>query len=110
MEEVYYILRENSYVETAEDFSTEWCWRSKNWFAVQKNKKAEFSIPVAINCLNTTKMKIALAHLKRKRLGSIADSDIQILGSIRDALEQHLLDQHRIAAVAEAELTSGNVR
>ncbi|NDW53611.1 DUF6626 family protein [Aliiroseovarius sp. PrR006] len=99
MEKIYDYLHQNAFVETAEEFSTDWCWRSKSWFAVQKNKNGEFSIPVAINCLNKTKINIALAHLKRKKLGSIADSDIQILSEVRDQLEQHLLEQHRIAAV-----------
>ena len=99
METVYDQLHENAFVDTAEDFSTDWCWRSKSWFAVQKNKNSDFSIPVAINCLNAIKIKIAMAHLRRKKLGSIADSDIHILGGVRDLLEEHLLEQHRIAAV-----------
>ena len=101
MEDIFKQLHDNSLVETAEDFSTDWCWRSKSWFAVQKNKNGDFSIPVAINCLNAVKVKIALAHLKRKKLGGIADSDLRILGGVRDLLEAHLLERHSIAAVAE---------
>lgn len=100
LEQIYKQLHQNSFVETAEEFSTDWCWRSKSWYAVQRNKKADFSIPVAINCLNKTKIKIAFAHLSRKKLGSIADSDIQILGEIRAQLEHHLREQHRILDVA----------
>ena len=101
METVYDQLYEHSLVETAEEFSKDWCWRSRSWFAVQKNKNGEFSIPVAINCLNAVKVKIALAHLKRRKLGSLVDSDIRVLSEVRSMLEDHLLEQHRIAAVAE---------
>ena len=101
LEEVYEQLRYNAFVETAEDFSTDWCWRSRSWFAVQKNKKGELTVSVAINCLNSVKIRIAQAHLRRKKFGSIAECDIAILNEVRAKLEQHLLEQHRVAAVAE---------
>jgi uncharacterized protein YecA (UPF0149 family) len=101
IEEVYTQLQENAFVDTAEEFSTDWCWRSKSWFAVQKNKGSDFTIAVAINCLNSIKIKIAQAHMRRKKFGSIAESDLSILRQVRDKLEQYLLEQHRVAAVAE---------
>ena len=101
IEEIYDQLRDNAFVETAEEFSTDWCWRSISWYAVQKNKGRDFSIPVAINCLNKVKIKIAFAHMRKKKLGDIAESDINILTAIKDKLEQHLLVKHRIAAIAE---------
>ncbi len=101
METVYDQLHEHSFVETAEEFSTDWCWRSKSWFAVQKNKGGELSVPVAINCLNKVKMKIAFAHLRRRKLGSLIDDDIRVLSEVKELLEEHLLQHHRIAAVAE---------
>ena len=101
MEDIYKRLHEHDLVETAEAFSTDWCWRSKSWFAVQKNKNSDFSIPTAISCLNAVKIRIALAHLQRKRLGSVMDGDIQLLGSVKASLEKYLLEQHRIAAVAD---------
>jgi hypothetical protein len=103
LEDFYKRLHEHDLVETAEDFSTDWCWRSKSWFAVQKNKNSDFSIPAAITCLNRVKVKTALAHLRRKRLGSVGDDDIRLLGAIKKSLETYLLEHHRIAAVAEAE-------
>ncbi len=104
METVYDQLHEQSLVETAEEFSTDWCWRSRSWFAVQKNKNGEFSIPAAINCLNKVKMKIAFAHLKRRKLGNLMDSDIRVLREVKELLEDHLLEHHRIAAVTETPL------
>ena len=101
MEDIYNRLREHDLVETAESFSTDWCSRSKSWFAVQKNQNSDLSIPAAITCLNSTKVKIALAHIRRKRLGSVVDSDIRLLGDIKESLETYLLEQHRIAAVAD---------
>jgi hypothetical protein len=104
MEEVYEQLRQDSFVETAEDFSVDWCWRSKSWFAVQKNKGSDFTVDVAINCLNKVKIKIALAHISRKKFGGIADSDLRILEDVKGKIEQYLLEQHRIASVAEDEV------
>jgi len=101
MEVVFDQLNKNAFVETAEEFSTDWCWRSKSWYAVQKNKQSDFSIPVAINCLNKVKIKIALAHLRKKKFGGIAESDIRVLSAVREQLEQHLLETHRIAAIAD---------
>jgi hypothetical protein len=101
MEEVYDQLAKNTFVETAEEFSTDWCWRSRSWFSVQKNKKSYFSIPVAINCLTKVKIKIAMVHLRKQKLGGIADSDLRVLQEVRAKLEKHLLEQHRVAAVAE---------
>ena len=100
MERIYTELHQHSFVQTAEQFSTDWCWRSKSWFAVQKTKRSDFSVQTAINCLNKTKVKIAFAHMSRKKLGGIADSDIRVLNGIRDELETYLLEQHKIAAVA----------
>jgi hypothetical protein len=104
IEEIYTELHENAFVGTAEEFSTEWCWRSKSWFAAQKNKRSDFAIPVAINCLNSIKIRIALAYLRRKTLGSIAESDIAILSHLKGKLEKHLSEQHRIVAVVEDDL------
>jgi hypothetical protein len=100
MEEIYNQLLIDGFVENAEEFSARWCWRSKSWFAVQRNKGGDFTIEVAINCLNVTRVRIALAHLRRKQLGSIADSDLRILNDVRSKLELYLLEQHRITAVA----------
>jgi hypothetical protein len=99
MEEVYDQLNQNAFVDTAEDFSTDWCWRSKSWYALQKNKKSDFTIAVAINGLNKVRIGIAMAHLRKKKFGSIAENDIRLLSTVRDKLEQYLLSEHRIAAV-----------
>jgi len=105
MEEVYDQLTESAFVETAEEFSTDWCRRSRSWFSVQKNKQSDFSIPVSINCLNKVKLKIAMAHMRKQKLGGIADSDLRVLQDVRAKLEKHLLERHRVAAVAELEDT-----
>lgn len=102
MENIYKSLNENALVETAEEFSTDWCWRSKSWFAVQKNKQADFAIPAAINCLNVVKIKLALQHIRHGKLGSFVDDEIETLRDVRDQLEAYLLKQHRIAVVTDA--------
>jgi hypothetical protein len=99
MEEVYDQLKQDDFVDTAEDFSVHWCWRSKSWYSVQKNKGSDFSIAVAINCLNKVKIKIALEYIKKKKFGSIAESNIRLLSVVEDKLSEYLLLEHRIAAV-----------
>lgn len=101
MEEIYLQLREQDLVETAEQFSTDWCWRSRSWYAVQKNKQKDLTVTTAITCLNNVKVKLALAHLRRKKFGSIIDSDIEALGCIKSRLETYLIVKHRVAAVAD---------
>ena len=101
IESIYTSLQEHALVETAEDFSTEWCWRSKSWYAVQKNSHADFSIPVAINCLNSVKIKLGFKHMMRKGLGSFVDDDIDVLNNVRAQLEAYLLEKHRITEVAD---------
>jgi|GEM_PF-1803625 len=101
MEQIYTQLRDFDLVETAEKFSTRWCWRSKSWYAVQKNKNNDFGVATAITCLNNVKVHIALAHLRRKRLGNVVDGDIAVLHSVKTSLETYLLDQHQILAVAD---------
>jgi hypothetical protein len=102
MENIYTRLNQNALVETAEEFSTDWCWRSKSWFAVQKNSHADFSIPVAINCLNRVKMKLVFKYFQQSKVGSFVDDDIAVLHNVRDQLEAYLLQQHRIAVVTDA--------
>lgn len=109
MEEIYTELRKNDLVETAEQFSTDWCWRSRSWYAVQKNKGNDLSVATAITCLNNAKVKIALAHLKRRKLGSIVDDEIEALGFVKVRLETYLLDNHKIAAVAGNDGTCGKM-
>jgi hypothetical protein len=41
MEEFYGQLSQSAFVDTSEDFSTDWCSRSKSWYAVQKNKQSD---------------------------------------------------------------------
>lgn len=103
METIYKDLKEYDLVNNAEEFSTDWCNRSRSWFAVQKNKDSDFSVPVAINLLNHVKMRRALLTLKRRQLGSILDGEINLLTSIIDCLDEYLLNAHQIAAVAETD-------
>lgn len=109
MEEIYLQLREQDLVDTAEQFSTDWCWRSRSWYAVQKNKENDLTVATAITCLNNVKMKLALAHIKRKKFGSIVDGNIETLRLIKRRLETYLLVKHRITAVADEETPNGKM-
>jgi hypothetical protein len=101
METIFKDLKEYDLVNNAEEFSTDWCSRSRSWFAVQKNKGRDFSVPVAISLLGYIKMRRTMLILKRRQLGSILDGEINLLTSVIDCLDEYLLNAHQIAAVAE---------
>ena len=101
METIYKDLKDYDLVNNAEEFSTDWCSRSRSWFAVQKNKGSDFSVPVAINLLGYIKMRRSMLILKRRQLGSILDGEINLLADINEHLDEYLLKSHQIAAVVD---------
>ena len=101
METIYKDIKEYDLVDNAEEFSTDWCNRSRSWFAVQKNKGSDFSVPVAITLLHYVKVRRAILILKRRQLGSILDGEINLLASINEHLDDYLLNSHQIAAVVD---------
>ena len=99
MEEIYHKLRQEQLVETAEDFSENWCERSKSWYGVQKGSNSDLSIPAAIACWRKTQVRLALAYMRRKQFGGIVDSQIETLTAIRNSLDDYLADVHGIGNV-----------
>ncbi|WP_363322248.1 DUF6626 family protein [uncultured Aliiroseovarius sp.] len=108
MEQIYIDLRKENLVDTAEDFSRKWCRRSRSWYAVQKNSGSDFSVQAAIACLQHTQIQIALAHLRKKTLGTAVDLEIEILRNVRSSLEAYLHCEHNILSVAPANGLSPN--
>ena len=102
METIYTDLHDFDIVDSAEEFGTAWCGRSKSWFAVQKHKGGDFSVATAITLLNYTKVRRALRILKRKQLGAILDEEINLLTTTIKRLDDYLLQKHNIAEIAEA--------
>ncbi len=102
MEKIYNDLKAEALVETAEDFSQDWCRRSRSWFAVQKSSASDLSVEAAIACTQTTQVKLAFLHLRKKHLGAIVDSEIATLREIKSSLESYLREQHSILSVVPA--------
>lgn len=102
MERIYNDLKAEALVETAEDFSQDWCRRSRSWFAVQKNSDSDLSAQAAIACLQTAQVKLALLLLRQKHLGSIVDLEIDTLRDVKASLEAYLQEQHSILSVVPA--------
>lgn len=102
MEEIYTDLHALEIVDSAEEFGTNWCGKSKSWFAVQKNKGGDLSVAAAIALLNHLKVRRALWILRRQKVGSILDNEISLLTSIISRLDDYLLQSHNIAEVAQA--------
>ena len=101
METIYTDLHNFDIVDSAEEFSTVWCGKSKSWFAVQKNKGGDLSVAAAITLLNYIKVRRALLILRRKKMGAILDDDINLLATIIKSLDDYLLQSHNILEVAE---------
>lgn len=101
METIYTDLHSFNIVDSAEEFSTLWCGRSKSWYAVQKNKGGDLSVAAAITLLNYIKIRRALRILKRVQLGAILDDEINLLATIIKRLDDYLLQSHNILKVSE---------
>ena len=103
METIYTDLYKYDIVDSAEEFGTAWCGRSKSWFAVQKIMGGDLSVATAIALLNYTKVRRTLRILKRKQLGAILDDEINLLTAIIERLDDYLLQAHNIVEVAETD-------
>ncbi len=99
IEKVFKHQCEHDLVLTAEDFSTDWCGKSKSWYAVQKHSGSEFSVTAAINCLDKVSMKLVLLKMSRRRMGGLLEAEIRALDEIRQRLKEYLNEQHRITEV-----------
>ena len=84
-------LIELNEVSTAQEMSTTWCKRNRNWYAWHKHAGSDFSVDAAINCLE---------HI-RVRQGQVRAKRIQReLGHLEQLLADYLLREHRVAAIA----------
>ena len=91
MNYTYMKLLEIDEIDTAEELSSTWCKKNRNWFAWQKHAGHDFSVDAAINCLAYTRARLA----KRR------DSDgKQGLREVEQLLSDYLLHKHRIAEIA----------
>lgn len=92
----YMKLVELDEIETAEELSTTWCKKNRNWFAWQKHAGQDFSIDAAINCLARTRQRLA------ERQDKIGQSG---LAEVEQLLCDYLRHKHRVAEiVADAEV------
>ncbi|WP_171134961.1 hypothetical protein [Ruegeria sp. HKCCD7221] len=78
-------------IKTAEELSTKWCMKNKNWYSRQKHAGGDFSIDAAINCLRRTRQRLAERH---------DDEGKRRLADIEKLLSNYLLQQHKVAEVA----------
>ncbi len=100
IEKIFELLVEHDLVSSAEDFSTDWCCKSRSWYAERKHSKRDFSVTAAISCLDTSNRKQLLLRMRQRRMGGLLEAEILALGQIQDALRAFLHDQHRITEVA----------
>lgn len=101
MELIFTELYEFDIVDSAEEFSIDWCGRSKSWYGVQKNKGSDLSVSAAITLLNHVKMRRSMRIIGRQKMGSIFEYEITILSGIIEHLGDYLLLSHNIVEVAE---------
>lgn len=109
IERVLNVLVEHDLVETAEDFSMDWCCKSRSWYAERKHSKRDFSVTAAISCLDAANRKLLLLRMRQKRLGGLLNAEIMAVGEIEDALRAFLHEQHRITEVALSEAGTGKM-
>lgn len=109
IEKVFELLCEHDLVASAEDFSTEWCCKSRSWYAERKHSKRDFSVTAAISCLDTSNRKQLLLRMRQRRMGGLLEAEILALGQIQEALRAYLHDQHRITEVALSDTRSNDL-
>ncbi len=109
IEKILGLLVEQDLVATAEEFSTDWCCKSRSWYAERKHSRRDFSVTAAISCLDTANRKLMLLRMRQKRMGGLLQAEIAALGQIEDALRAFLHEQHRITEVALSKTGSGKM-
>jgi hypothetical protein len=104
LENVFEQLEAVELIETAEEYSLDWCNKSRSWFANRKHQGGEFGISAAINCLDRVNHRLCMMKFKTRRFGNLVDEEIETLERIQTQLEEFLLSHHRIAKVQLTEL------
>ena len=100
VERVYERLVEHDLVLNGEEFSTDWCGKSKSWFGERKHSGRDFSITAAIDCLRRVQLKIVTLRLSNRRMGGLLEAELRGLEEVNGALKAFLAEQHRITEVA----------
>ena len=98
--EVFERLIEHDLVQSAEEFSTDWCGKSKSWFGERKHSGRDFSVTAAIDCIRSVQLKLVTLRLSNRRMGGFLEPDIRALDEVNAALKAFLAEQHRITEVA----------
>lgn len=99
MEKIYFQLHSEGLVGSAEEFSTQWCSRSRHWFAVQKRSANGFSVVTAIHCLRKVHTELAKSKVRRDKFGSFLNSEVEVLSDTKGDLEKYLYDEHEVVQV-----------
>lgn len=100
VEQVFEELREHDLVQTAEDFSTDWCRKSRSWFSECKHSQRDFSASAAISCLDAVNRNKAIFRMSQRRMGGLLDAEVGALERMGQAIKVYLRDQYRIGDVA----------
>ncbi|WP_417247402.1 DUF6626 family protein [Celeribacter sp.] len=93
-------LVEHDLVQNGEEFSTDWCNKSKSWFSERKHSGRDFSVTAAIDCLSRVQLRAVTLQLSNRRMGGLLEAEIRGLNEVNAALRTFLSEQHRITEVA----------
>lgn len=100
LEKVYERLVEHDLAQNGEEFSTDWCGKSKSWFGERKHSGRDFSVTAAIDCMQSVQLKLVTLKLSNRRMGGLLEAEIRGLDEVDAALKAFLAERHRITAVA----------
>ncbi len=99
IEQIYETLTEHDLVLTAEEFSLDWCGKSRSWYGERRHSRRDFSVTAAISCLDKVNLRQVGLSLSNRRLGGLLEAEIRALDEVREALKAYLAEQHRITEV-----------
>lgn len=68
LEQTYTGLRQAGLVRTAEEFSTNYLGKNKNWYALQAHYGRDFSVGAAVQCLRIVRVRREPAELLQVQL------------------------------------------
>lgn len=101
--EVFKCLLQHQLVGSAEAFSVEWCGKSKSWYAERKHAGKDFGVSAGVECYRAVEQKLEQMRRRRRRIGAVLDDEVAALEAARDIVQQHLMENHLIAAVSTSD-------
>lgn len=99
IEKTFITLRKSGLVTSAEQFSEQWCRRSKSYFAERRHTGHDFSIQTAMACIDKARMAKFFLRNNRKKTQELVQDEMRLLDEVEDKLLAFLEARNEITYV-----------